>query len=103
MLVMFLAFTLVLAYHSRLDPETLSQILGIRYVTLGYLMECWLALVVAHGGGTILAERLTLKPPDETVAGEAAQLQPRDQYASIQAVASVIRSHRPSATCSIRD
>jgi hypothetical protein len=50
MLVMFLAFTPVLAYHSRLDPETLSQILGIRYVTLGYLMECWLLSLPTAAG-----------------------------------------------------
>jgi hypothetical protein len=40
MLLMFLAFTLVLAYHRSLERETLSETPGMGYVTLGSLREC---------------------------------------------------------------
>ena len=50
MLMMFLAFTLVLAYHAQLDTETLWKSRGLRAMTLAYLVECWvLSLPTAAG------------------------------------------------------
>jgi hypothetical protein len=50
MLTMSLTFTLVLAYHATLDPDVLWESRGLRYVTVGYLVECWvLSLPTAAG------------------------------------------------------
>jgi hypothetical protein len=50
MLMMLLAFTLVLAYRAQLDSKVLWDWRGIRTVTVGYLVECWvLSLSTAAG------------------------------------------------------
>lgn len=50
MLLMFLAFTLVLAYHAQVDLQALWESRGLRSLTLGYLIECWvLSLPMAKG------------------------------------------------------
>ena len=42
MLIMFLTFTLVLAYHAQLDKDQLWESHRLRRVTLAYLGESWL-------------------------------------------------------------
>lgn len=41
MLVMFLAFTLVLAYRTQIQEAVLWESRGLRRITVGYLVECW--------------------------------------------------------------
>ncbi|HLG41745.1 MAG TPA: hypothetical protein VI643_00160 [Planctomycetota bacterium] len=50
MLVMFLAFTLVLAYRTQLGEAVLRESRGLRRITVGYLVECRvLSLSTAKG------------------------------------------------------
>jgi hypothetical protein len=50
MLMMFLAFTLVLAYHAHLDREALWSALRLRRITLAYLVECWIVSLRTAAG-----------------------------------------------------
>jgi hypothetical protein len=50
MLLMFLAFTLVLAYRSQLQGAALWESRGLRRITVGYLVECWLLSLPAAAG-----------------------------------------------------
>ncbi len=50
MLMMFLAFTLVLAYHAHLDREALWRAFRLRRVTLAYLVECWIVSLRTAAG-----------------------------------------------------
>lgn len=50
MLVMFLAFTLVLAYRTQLQETVLWESRGLRRITVGYLVECWVLSMPAAAG-----------------------------------------------------
>lgn len=50
MLILFLSFTLVLAYHAHLDSDKLWKMRRLRRTTLGYLGECWLLSLRSAAG-----------------------------------------------------
>lgn len=50
MLLMFLAFTLLLAYHARLDQDVLWKAFRLRRLTLAHLVECFILSLQASAG-----------------------------------------------------
>jgi hypothetical protein len=50
MRIMFLTFTLVLAYRAGLDEERILESRGLRRVTVAYLAECWILSLRAAAG-----------------------------------------------------
>lgn len=54
MLILFVSFLLVLAYHAHLDKDALWEERRLRRVTLGYLGECWLLTLQKAAGAFAL-------------------------------------------------
>lgn len=50
LLLMFLAFTLVLAYRAQLEEAALWESRRLRRVTVGYLAECWMVSLQTAAG-----------------------------------------------------
>lgn len=50
MLLMFLAFTLLLAYHAQLDQDTLWKSFRLRKMTLAHLVECFVLSLPSSAG-----------------------------------------------------
>lgn len=83
MLLMFLAFTLVLAYHAHIDSQALWESRGLRRLTPhSGLLGGVLGLVVAVGGGPICPSQLRSRRPDEAVAGMGSRPRPGGCYGS---------------------
>jgi hypothetical protein len=50
MLLMFLAFTLTLAFHAHLDAKVLWETFRLKRVTLGHLVSCFLLSLPGAAG-----------------------------------------------------
>ncbi|MGH9782744.1 MAG: hypothetical protein ACRD88_01045 [Terriglobia bacterium] len=50
MLLMFLAFTLLLAYHAQLDQDVLWKLFRLRKMTLAHLVECFILSLQSAAG-----------------------------------------------------
>ena len=50
MLLMFLAFTLLLAYHAQLDQDVLWKSFRLRKMTLAHLVECFILSLQSSAG-----------------------------------------------------